>query len=615
MNRIKGLYIILISLVSLPATAQEVVTGLSSNSRLTSKTGSQIRAVKAITDTLELPFFDDFAYPGPYPDTSLWSDNFVFINNTFTANQLTMGVATFDLLDPMGRLYEDAVTFGFKADVLTSMPLNLALQPSDNVWFSFLYQPGGLGDLPESGDSLTLQFFSPLTDSWTSVWKKEGTSFHEFRPVLIPITEDQYLRKGFRFRFTAYGSLALGTEDPALKTSGDNWHIDYVLLDKNRHEKDTVMHDVAFTLPVRSLLRNHEAMPLKHFREIYLSEMGSEISVNYRNNDTVVRNVTRQFEIRNLTSGVLVHNFTGGATNTPPLTNITYNAPLFYTFSTTGPDTAHYEVKSYLITDIFDPKSNDTIIYNQVFGNHFIVDDGSAEAGYGITGQGSRNSMVAYRYRAYAPDSLRAIQICFNDSYLNANQRSFDIAVWDNNNGIPGNLLYTGEELMVELGTGHGGFHTYILSDPVYIDDVFYIGWKQRSETFLNAGLDLNSSNNGRQFYWLNGAWYQSQVGGSLMIRAVTGPKIPSTGIGDVRAAIPTLKIWPNPVRNILNTDVNDHLTGTITFNVTDLSGRVVLSASGVNSIDVSLLRPGIYLLLTSRNGVLTARNRFIKIY
>lgn len=615
MNKGSALHIIIISLISLSSAAQEVVTGLSANPRLISKTEPYRVSAKGIADTLELPFFDDFANQGPYPDSSLWSDKFVFVNNTFTADQLTQGVATFDLLDHAGRLYDNAVTWGFRADMLTSRPINLALQPTDNIWLSFLYQPGGLGDIPESGDSLTLQFYAPETGTWYPVWKRAGTNIHPFRHVIIPVTDARFLKKGFRFRFTAYGSLTTGAEDPAMKTSGDNWHLDYVRLGKNRHENDTVMHDVAFTLPVRSLLKNHEAMPLKHFRQIYLNEMGSAISVEYRNNDNVVRNVTRQFEIRNLSTSTIVHSFSGGATNTQPGTIVGYDAPLFYTFSTTGSDTALYQVKSYLITDLFDQKSNDTIIYNQVFGNYFSTDDGSAEAGYGITGQGSRNAMVAFRYRAYVPDSLRAVMICFNDSYLNSNLRTFDIAVWDNNNGVPGNLIYLDEEVMVEQGDGINGFYTYRLKDPVSVGNIFYVGWKQRSETFLNAGIDLNTSHSGRQFYWLNGEWFQSQIDGSLMIRAVTGPKLPSTGIGDVKVPLSTLKIWPNPVYDLLNIEPADNFTGNISFTITDLSGRVLIRASNTSTIDVAALRPGVYLLLTTHNGVPAARNKFIKTY
>ncbi|MBE0675212.1 MAG: T9SS type A sorting domain-containing protein [Bacteroidales bacterium] len=594
--------------------AQEVVTGLTSNTILTAAKSTGFNNYsKATVDTLELPFLDDFSYHGPYPDSVRWSDRFVFVNNTFTVDQVTAGVATFDLIGVDGRLNDEAETYVFPADRLTSNPINLSYPQSDSIWFSFLYQPAGTGDAPEPGDSLTLQFWSPETESWHSIWQVEGSSHHQFKDVMIPVTQPIFLKKGFRFRFTAYGSLSQSTSDPAMKTSGDNWNIDYVKLDRLRHYDDTVLHDVAFTLPLRSLLKTHESMPLKHFRQSSLSEMGSFIPVTYRNNDTVIRNVTRQFEIIDLNTCTTTHSFSGGATNTDPLAVVSYNAPLFYTFSTASPDTISYQVKSWLITDDFDPRANDTITYTQNFENIFSFDDGTAEAGYGINGQGARNAMAAYRFRAFVPDSLRAVMISFNDSYLNSNLRAFDLAVWDNNNGIPGNMIYTEEEIMVEQGEGINGFLTYILQEPVYIDNIFYIGWKQRSETFLNAGLDINTPHAGRQFYWLNGEWYQSQVEGSLMIRAVTGPRIPSTGIVDMDYPHGALTLWPNPVREILNVKSDIILPDFASHTIYDLSGRVIMTISNSNTIDVSSLNPGIYILITTSRGVILGRNKFIK--
>ena len=613
MNRDLIIYICILLFAQSNIAAQEVVTAPTGNNRLSATDRKSGGLSKGVNDTLNLPFFDDFSYSGPYPDPNRWADSFVFVNNTFTVNQLTAGVATFDLLDNNGRLYEEAETFVFRADILTSNHINLSLNASDSIWFSFLYQPAGIGDAPEGGDSLTLQFWAPETATWQNIWKAEGTSLHPFKTVMIPVKQEEYLKKGFRFRFTAYGSLSQSVSDPAMKTSGDNWNIDYVRLDRNRHYDDTVMHDVAFTLPLRSLLETHESIPLKHFRQIYLSEMGSSIPVTYRNNDTILRNVTRQFEIRNMNTGSVVHSFSGGATNTDPLTEIAYNAPLFFTYDLTGTDTITYRIKSYLITDDFDPRSNDTITYLQDFGNIFSIDDGSAEAGYGINGQGARNAMVAYRYRAFVPDSLRAIMICFNNSYENSNLRAFDLAVWSNNGGIPGDLLYLGEEVLVEQGEGLNGFHTYVLDDPVYVDNIFFIGWIQRSETFLNAGIDLNTGHAGRQYYWLNGEWYQSQINGTLMIRAVTGPKIPATGIGDIGGNTAAIKLWPNPVRDILKIEVNEAMASDINFVIFDISGRAVLHMAGSTDIDVSSIRPGVYVLVATHNGRVVGRNRFIK--
>jgi hypothetical protein len=616
MNRKQIICLILITMGVHNLLSQEVITGLTGNNMLTGrklKAGAEFS--KSTPDTLSLPFFEDFSYNGPFPDSTKWTDSFVFINNTFTTDQRTAGVATFDLLDETGKLYEEAESWVFSADRLTSSYIDLNYPESDSIWLSFLYQPGGLGDTPEPDDSLTLQFWSPETEEWYSIWKTTVSEVSPFRQVMIPVTGSQFLKKGFRFRFAAYGSLSPSAPDPAMKTSGDHWHIDYVKLDRNRHYRDTVLRDVAVTLPVRSLLNNHETIPLKHFRQIYLSEMGSSIPLTYSNNDTTIRNITRLFEITDLNTGTVVHSFSGGATNTQPLSVVNYNAPLFYTYSITGSDTVSYQVKSYLITDEFDPKSNDTIVYIQNFGNLFSFDDGTAEAGYGINGQGSRNAMVAYRFRAYAPDSLRAITICFNDSYQNSNQRAFDVAVWDNNDGIPGNLIYLGEEVMVEQGEGINGFQTYILDDPVFVDNVFFIGWKQRSETFLNAGLDLNTSHSGRQFFWLNGDWYQSQVNGSLMIRAITGPKLPSTGIKDISGRVNSVTVWPNPAIDILNIETDETIAASpfISHMVYDISGRLIMKINNVKNINLSTMKPGIYILISTHRGAVVSRNRFIK--
>lgn len=608
------LFLFLLLLAKATITAQEVVTGPATNHLLSNKAAKGYPPVsKNGSDTISLPFIDDFSYTGPYPDARLWADNFVFINNTYSVDQLTRGMATFDLLNENGKLYPWAETWTFPADMLTSRYINLDYAPADSIYFSFMYQPGGIGDTPEPGDSLTLLFWSPLTGSWHSVWKTEGGNSRPFRNVIIPVTQPHFLKKGFRFRFMAYGSLSMGS-DPAMKSSCDNWNIDYVKLDKNRHRADTILHDVAFTLPLRSLLKTHETIPMKHFRNIVFSEMGSYIPVTYTNNDNVVRNVTRLFEIKNLNTGFVVHSYSGGATNINPGDVVSYAAPLFYTYETTGSDTVSFRVRSYLITDEFDRKENDTISYIQHFGNVFSFDDGSSEAGYGINGLGARNAMVAFRFRAWVPDTLRAIMICFNSSYHNASLRAFDLAVWNDDNGFPGEMIYSSEGEIPELGEEINGFHTYILDKPVSVNGIFFIGWKQRSETFLNAGVDLNTPHQGRQFYWLNGQWYKSQITGSLMIRAVTGPRIPSIGINDIPIHTGNISVWPNPVRDILYVEAGDNLIHNITIVIYDLSGREIIRLSGSNNINVSSLRPGIYILTTCKEGMITGKHKFIKI-
>jgi len=338
--------------------------------------------------------------------------------------------------------------------------------------------------------------------------------------------------------------------------------------------------------------------------------MGSSIPVSYRNNDKITRNVTRDFEIRDMYTNTVSHSFTAGATNIDPYTNVNYNANLIYTFNSSNNDSALFKVTSYLKTDDFDPKGNDTIIYYQVFNNYFAYDDGSAEAGYGINGQGSRNAMAAVRFKSYMPDTLRAISLCFNDSYMNSNLRAFDLMIWDDNNGLPGEVIYSVEDLMVEPGDKTNGFFTYELPDGIMVDGVFYAGWKQRSETFLNVGFDVNTPNKGRHFFWLNGMWLQSQKEGTIMIRPVVGDPLIATTI-EVPDAEPVpareIRVWPNPATDYINLEFNDlALSGSAFVSIIDFQGRELINVPYSDRIGISSLKAGLYtvIILSDRKRI-----------
>src|SRR5450759_2656585 len=602
------LYFVLLNVCLIISPAQEVVTGLQSNYSITKTRVKQGKNKAIITsDTLELPFFDDFSGQSVFPDSKKWLDDFVFINNTYSDRQITIGIATFDALDNSGRLYETASSSGFKADQLTSQPVNLNYNASENIWFSFFYQAGGLGDTPEANDSLTLQFLAPDENKWYSVWEVGGNADQKFKPVIIKIDKIRFLNKGFQFRFINYASLSQNLSDPSMVGNCDIWNIDYVLLDKNRNAGDTIFADVAFRLPLRSLLKSHEAMPWKQFRQIYLQEMGSSIPVHYRDNDTITRNVTRNFEIWDVYKNSQANFFSAGATNIGPLTNVDYKANLVYTYNTSNNDSALFRITASLKTDNFDPKGNDTLIYYQVFKNYFAFDDGSSEGGYGINGLGSRNAMVAYKFESFMQDTLRAVNICFNDSYLEANKREFDLVVWDNDNGVPGNILYTKQAVMVEQANSINGFYSYTIPEGVPVNGTFYVGWRQLSETFLNVAYDVNTPNAGKQLYWLNGDWSQSQVPGSIMIRPVVGSPLTITSVKDIPYNYnrKSLNIWPNPAKDYINIDPGElQLSGLPYISRTDLNGHELMKIPFSEKVDISPLHDGMYFLVISINGM-----------
>lgn len=170
-----------ITLLNISAYSQEILTGLHSNTQMNvfQKHLFQLQQKKVQSfifhSSLALPFTEDFSTSIGYPDTALWIDNYAFINQSFAINAPSFGVATLDAVDQYGKIYEHAGQTAFSADTLTSKPIRLdsifsplpkRLTPSDSVYFSFFYQPGGglgqpwnrLGNAPESTDSLVLEF-------------------------------------------------------------------------------------------------------------------------------------------------------------------------------------------------------------------------------------------------------------------------------------------------------------------------------------------------------------------------------------------------------------------------------------------------------------------------
>lgn len=609
-------FILLVLFISPAINAQERVIGLTSNGIIQDQYKKYTREAgaksKQFQDTLELPFFDDFSEYTIYPDSRLWEDQYAFINNTYGVNPISIGVATLDAIDHTGSIYENANSFGFIADHLTSQPIDLDYLPSDAVFLSFFYQPGGIGDEPSPKDSLVLEFYSPEDSVWHSVWHSPGDTLREFRQVLIPVMDTIFLKPGFKFRYKNYASLSINASSPGMVGNCDHWHLDYIKLDRGRNPNDTLLNDVTMNMPMQSLLKNHEAMPWDHFKATSLSEMGNSVSISYTNHDDSVRNVTRLFEITDLYDQQLDYTLSAGAANIDPAETIHYDTTLIYTFSSTQTDSALFEIRSFLITDNFDIKTNDTVIYHQVFNEYFAYDDGSAEGGYGFTGQGAENARIAYQFNAYIPDSLYGIQIYFNQSYQDESQRYFTLTVWSDDNGKPGDVLYsqTSEEPLYEKELNR--FHTYKLDTAVFVSGKFYVGWQQITDAFLNFGFDLNRVKNDKLFYQQSGIWYNSQFPGALMIRPVMGKSLIT--FRKPILAEPVFNLFPNPANQYIRIEFPEDLQfKNIRFAIIDSQGRTLFETTEHPSeIDLSGFAPGLYFFVVHNQHSTFATKKFI---
>ncbi len=553
-------------------------------------------------DTIDLPFFDDFSYyaSSSYPDQSLWTDRFVFINNDYPNQPRSNGVATFDALDANGKIYKNN-TAQFPADTLTSRPINLN-SGMNGVYLSFYYQPQGYGDSPEAADSLILQFKLPETKQWRSVWNTPGTTLKPFKLVMIPVQGD-YLDKGFQFRFVNMVSLEQGSDNPGKKGNVDHWHIDYVRLDKDRNENDTTALDVAIIAPIRSLIKGYQSIPWKQVEFAITTRLESEIAITYRNNDSVAHSVTRQFDITDVYKNNTISLESGGSENTGVDSIIIFSQEIANPFISTSVDSAMFELKGYLKTDDGDRKENDTVRYYQMFKNYFARDDGIPESGYGYMGNNAQNLSIACRYETFMPDTLQAVSLYFNPTLNDTTKRYvFKIAVWRDNNGRPGDQAYlSSEEYSPKV---MGKFTTYVLERPVYVTKNYWIGWQQVTSGYLNVGFDRNYNDKGNLWQNGSGTWQQDLNNGTLMIRPSFGKRkdFPTSVVDpEMPGHNDPMKIYPNPASQYIRIEVETAPgTNSADYEVEILgqTGRLLYrTAYTSDMIDISRFTTGLYFV------------------
>lgn len=584
----------------------------------------------SVYDTISLDtikgILEDFSYDRPYPDTSIWLDNKVFINRGYAKAPISIGAATFDGLNANGYPYNffAGPTTSGSADSLTSKPINLFNYsnggntvnyiPGDSIYFSFYYQPEGRGNYPESSDSLILEFTSPLLTSWLPIWSTPGRNLADddssWQLVMIPIKNVQYLQKGFQFRFRNYATVSGNL---------DHWHIDYVYLNKFRTRADTIFEDVAFVYNTPSLINTYSAMPWKHYDPSY---MKTGYKTVFRNNFNLPKNGSFDYMIYDQT-GTQVHTYDGGSDNIDPYVPNGYGSVLAFTDPVLSPftipvltDTTHYTIECILSTNPDKQKQNDTVTHKQVFHNYYAYDDGTAETAFGLS---TLNAQIAQKFVSPIADTLRCIDIYFNPVLTDASIYAFLLNVWSDAGGVPGTALYTSDSIVQPeyAQTGYDKFTHYYLDPPLYVPaGSFYIGFTQKTTTFLNVGVDRNNNTQENIFYNVSGPWNSSPFPGSLMMRPVFGVADFYAGIEQpvIAKRKNPFTVYPNPANDKLYIASSANIGENARYSITDMYGRLI-QENKVNLseyIDISGLSNGIYFIRIA-DGTQVAAIKFIK--
>lgn len=602
------------------SSAQEHLVPLGSNYTIraflqkNNPTGFRIQS--SVTDTVTLPFIDDFARPGIYPFDSLWMDNDAFINSTFCDRPVTIGVATLDGLDAYGRPHDSLATADAIADYLTSQPIDLGgLQGDTSVWLSFYYQAQGLGDIPEVGDSLVVQF-RDTAGTWNHVWSIPGRSDTVFQRVSIHVNDPVYLYKGFQFRFYNIATV---------NGNRDHWNLDYVILNKNTLPNDSI-RDNGFINVRPSLLNEFTSMPYNHYKGLAspASAMVSSISDTVRNINYGITSLNYVATISDENGNSLFNSFPGVNQSGSSGSLLVFDTNLGgFSYPVTIPkDSTGFLVKTYFAQPGFQSNANnDTIRYTQTFENYYSYDDGSAEIGYGVTG--NTDVRVAYRFDVKQTDTLRGVQIYFNPVGLNVHNKLFQLAYWDqlSVSGNSDHLVYKLINQKPANVDSLNEFATYLFDTLLVVPPgPAYVGFFQNEPgTIYGLGLDRNTDSHANMFYHLDGFWYQSTINGSWMIRPLFGDTIRTATVGiDELASVPVFDIFPNPACDHFTVRFQDEISSPRILKLSDITGREISSWVVKNNscfVDVGNLGRGIYLvtIINANTGVEAVRKLLLQ--
>jgi hypothetical protein len=633
----RKLHLIFITLlllsISTATNAQIEIVPIEYNHAIANTSPKQVLFRKALRlDTL--PFVEDFASIGPFPNPNLWEDNSVFVNATLAKNPPSLGVATFDGLDNTGTPYR----INGAGDTLTSVPINLDISNPNNLFLSYFVQQAGFGDKPESSDSLILEFKTDLGD-WVPIRTYIGTdsgslpdSLEGFSFESVQISALRFLNEDFQFRFrnTSSGRGAV-----------DLWHLDVVRIINNQVPSLTYQ-DLAFQFPTQSILNRYSAMPTKHFKSNTNSHLRDEFTFNIFNHLDVGRSPggpNSVMSITELTTGLEVvspQQFLSGADlNIDPATNKEFQSNNSFNINSNIFDEEDdLQFESLFIINPTQADNDPGLLDNNFLrrttniSNYFAYDDGTAE--FGIQAKGS-GTQVATEFQTSVADTLSSIQILFPHIKGDISFQNFNLKVWigslDTEPVYEGSLL---NPIYVDsFADTLQGFTTYRLEDTftgelmaveLEANTTFFVGWEQVSVEFEDAipvGFDVSTPGVAQYNHLFRpgygwSTFEEENFDGAVMIRPVMGVENAIFTAVDNQAE-QNYKLYPNPSRGEIRIENTTKENLNAQLDVFDIQGRMVHSQSYQELIDLNYLPDGVYFItLTDSNNTNIFREKLI---
>ena len=526
--------------------------------------------------TLTLPFWDDFSFTetnysrtnttAGYPNDSLWENSSnVWIRTGVAIDAPTINVAHLDGLDSIGNPYATDPQENGIRDVLTSHYIDLSagqVSPAErgSVYLSFFYQWKGNGEAPDKLDNFRVEFKDKDSVWITAATIVPSSRFQTgiFYDTLIAVTGDDFFHDEFAFRFVSYG-----------RRSGpfDAWNLDYIYLDKGRNNNDSSFPDGALASPAGPLFGDYFSVPYSHFRETMTPVGDVNIDVlNLRTNQTNPDPYTYR------TTGTFVNWVEGEPIMTEVLLTssdrpVRPGNPLLgpmerYTIETLPEDrpdpadtiqfrnmadSVHVKLNFLLLSnDDGIYQSNDTVNSHYYLKDYYAYDDGTAEYAVSVN---DNDDQVAVGFKIVKPGTDRLVAFdVYIPRYVVSGFQTGDFFVMTAENEQPKEVVSAVTQVIRR--TPRDQFQRVYLSNPVMVEDYFFIGWKGSFTSVLYVGKDSDTDASSK--IWINpsGGWAPNiTVTGTLMIRPVFGE--PGVVVGNEKESTTAFDVYPNPSQGI----------------------------------------------------------------
>src|SRR6185437_12245498 len=363
----------------------------------------------------------------------------------------------------------------------------------------------------------------------------------------------------------------------------------------------------SFVYDLQSPLKNYSQMPFNQYTGA--ADMRDSIGTCLRSNFTPTVSIGSSYLFYNNSTNTVINSTPNGSNNLPPYNVSGYckDHPIIhpslnnFVYPHSSNDSS-FTMKFFITHSVDQFPANDTITFHQKFSNYYAYDDGSAEAGIGIDlgPGGPGNYQMAAKFTVNVGDTLHAMDIFFEPVIdVDVLKTSpFNIIVWADNAGQPGNIIYTDsirypyfpvDSMVNGLIKRENSFLRYQFRKPVIIGagSTFYLGINQiYNEPEITVGFDMNydfhnnfftSSDDGATWYVLPGD-LDADYRGSIMIRPVFGDSLQTLSTASINKLNNTtsanISLYPNPAADYVVIQSSDAISNIV---ITDLLGNIVL--------------------------------------